>query len=135
MSYEYDLQILNNKIAECLAGNGEYDTLQALRREKTELLDRWHFQKIKSLREEISELETSQANLRETINQLEADKRELALDVELQALKTQKIREAHAEKNYQSHLKSIEFDENRKGLIELKNNLNELIKNKIEETI
>lgn len=131
----YELEQINQKIESVLSGNGSFDDLRTLEAQKRDILDRMHFDSIRELKDEIDRLESEQTTIRETIDRLEADKRELALDVEVAALKTQQIREQHGEVSSRAYLKHIALDDNRKAIITLRNNLETLIKNKIEETI
>jgi hypothetical protein len=131
----YALETINKSIAECLSGSGTYQDLQRFRAEKAEIEERAYFDRIQTIKGEISALEVQRQVDVETQKALELDLSIAALEVDRQAGILQEAREAHADINGRLLLMKFGFDNNRLTTNEKKAELNELIKNKITEQI
>jgi hypothetical protein len=131
----YALETINKSIAECLSGSGTYQDLQRFRAEKAEIEERAYFDRIQTIKDEISALEAQRQVDVETQKALELDLSIAALEVDRQAGILQEAREAHADINGRLLLMKFGFDNNRLTTNEKKAELNELIKNKITEQI
>lgn len=131
MSYQLDK--INEQIADCLSGSGGFDDLRRLQAEKADSLDREHFDKVQSLKDEIRALEAQRAADVETEKALQLDLQIAALEVDKQSEILLSAREAHADLNGQIFLKKISIDSNRKAINEKSAELNSLIKSKIAE--
>jgi hypothetical protein len=131
----YALETINKSIAECLSGSGTYQDLQRFRAEKAEIEERAYFDRIQTIKDEISALEAQRQVDVETQKALELDLSIAALEVDRQAGILQEAREAHADINGRLLLMKFGFDNNRLTTNEKKAELNDLIKNKITEQI
>jgi hypothetical protein len=131
----YALETINKSIAECLSGSGTYQDLQRFRAEKAEIEERAYFDRIQTIKDEISALEAQRQVDVETQKALELGLSIAALEVDRQAGILQEAREAHADINGRLLLMKFGFDNNRLTTNEKKAELNELIKNKITEQI
>jgi vacuolar-type H+-ATPase subunit I/STV1 len=131
----YDLEKINKSIAECLSGSGTYEDLQRFRAEKTDILDREHFDKVQAVKDEISALEAQRQTDNATEKALQLDLEIAALEVDKQAEILLSAREAHGEINGKLFLLRISDDSNKQAIKEKKAELDTLIQNKITEQI
>jgi hypothetical protein len=131
----YDLEKINKSIADCLSGNGDFDLLRELQASKADIIDRMHFDRIQTIKDEISALQAQRLVDVETQKALEFDLTNSAMEVDRIAGILQQAREAHADINGRLLLMKFGFDNNRLTTNEKKAELNDLIKNKITEQI
>jgi hypothetical protein len=131
----YDLEKINEAIAECLSGSGTYEDLQRFRAEKAEIEERAYFDRIQTIKDEIAALQAQRLTDSATEKALEFDLTNAAMEVDRQAGILQEKREIHADINGRLLLMKFGFDNNRLTTNEKKAELNDLIKNKITEQI
>ncbi len=131
----YDLEKINEAIAECLSGSGTYEDLQRFRAEKAEIEERAYFDRIQTIKDEIAALQAQRLTDSATEKALEFDLTNAAMEVDRQAGILQEKREIHADINGRLLLMKFGFDNNRLTTNEKKAELNDLIKNKITERI
>jgi hypothetical protein len=131
----YDLEKINKSIAECLSGSGTYEDLQRFRAEKAEIEERAYFDRIQTIKAEISALQAQRLADVETQKVLELDLQIASKELDKQAGILQEKREIHADINGRLLLMKFGFDNNRLTTNEKKAELNDLIKNKITEQI
>jgi hypothetical protein len=129
----YDLEKINSAIAECLSGSGNYEDLKLLRAEKAEIEEKAYFDLIQSLKTEISALQAQRLADVETQKVLELDLQIASKELDKQAGILQEKREIHADINGRLLLMKFGFDNNRLTTNEKKAELNDLIKNKVEQ--
>ncbi len=122
---------INEAIAECLSGSGNYEDLKLLRAEKADIEEKAYFDSVQSLKAEISALQAQRQADVETQKALELDLTNSAMEVDRQAGILQQVREAHADINGRLLLMKFGFDNNRLTTNEKKAELSELIANKI----
>jgi hypothetical protein len=127
----YQLTKINEAIAECLSGSGNYEDLKLLRAEKADIEEKAYFDSVQSLKAEISALQAQRQADVETQKALELDLTNSAMEVDRQAGILQQVREAHADINGRLLLMKFGFDNNRLTTNEKKAELSELIANKI----
>jgi hypothetical protein len=127
----YDLEKINKQIESCLAGEGSFDLLRMLQAQKADILDREYFNRIQTIKDEISALQAQRQADVETQKALELDLTNSAMEVDRQAGILQEKREIHADINGRLLLMKFGFDNNRLTTNEKKAELSELIANKI----
>ncbi len=131
----YDLEKINKQIESCLAGEGSFDLLRQLQAQKADILDRMHFDRIQTIKAEISTLQAQRLADVETQKVLELDLQIASKEVDKQAGILQQFRETHADINGRLLLMKFGFDNNRLTTNEKKAELSGLIANKITEQI
>jgi hypothetical protein len=129
----YALETINKQIAECLSGSGNYEDLKLLRAEKAEIEEKAYFDSIQSLKAAIQSLQAQRLVDVETQKALEFDLQIASKEVDRQAGILQQAREAHADINGRLLLMKFGFDNNRLTTNEKKAELQNLIKNKVEQ--
>jgi DNA gyrase/topoisomerase IV subunit A len=127
----YDLEKINKQIESCLAGEGSFDLLRMLQAQKADILDREHFDRIQTKKDEILALQAQRLADVETQKVLEFDLTNSAMEVDRIAGILQQAREVHADINGRLLLMKFGFDNNRLTTNEKKAELDDLIKTKI----
>jgi excinuclease UvrABC nuclease subunit len=129
----YDLEKINKSIADCLSGNGDFDLLRTLQAQKSDIIDRMHFDRIQTIKDEIAALEAQRLTDSATEKALQSDLEAAAYEVDRQAAILQTARENHGTLNGLMFLKATALQVNRESINEKKAELNDLIKNKLEQ--
>ncbi len=131
----YDLEKINKQIESCLAGEGSFDLLRTLQAQKSDIIDRMHFDRIQTIKDEIAALEAQRLTDSATEKALQSDLEAAAYEVDRQAAILQTARENHGTLNGLMFLKATALQVNRESINEKKVELQNLIRNKITEQI
>jgi hypothetical protein len=131
----YQIEKINSAIAECLSGSGNFDDLRQLQAQKADIIDRMHFDRIQTIKDEIAALEAQRLTDSATEKALQSDLEAAAYEVDRQAAILQEKRENHGTLNGLIFLKATALQVNRESINEKKAELSELIADKITEQI
>jgi hypothetical protein len=127
----YQIEKINSAIAECLSGSGNFDDLRQLQAQKADIIDRMHFDRIQTIKDEIAALEAQRLTDSATEKALQSDLEAAAYEVDRQAAILQEKRENHGTLNGLIFLKATALQVNRESINEKKAELSELIANKL----
>jgi hypothetical protein len=129
----YDLEKINKQIESVLAGNGSFDDLRTLEASRRDILDRQHFDRIQTIKDEISALEGQRLVDVAAEKELQSKLESASYEVDKQAAVLQTAREAHGTLNGLIFLKKTALDVGREAIRDKKAELNSLIQSKINE--
>ena len=130
----YDIEKLDNQIAECLK-DGTFDDLQRLKAEKAVLIDRRHFDNLQSLKQQIRSLEAQRVIDYDDLNGLQSELQAASLVVDEKAGILLEARREFAELEGKIYFKREAIDQNKTTIKEKKAELENLISEKITEQI
>jgi uncharacterized coiled-coil DUF342 family protein len=129
------LETINSQIAECLSGNGDFETLRSLEAQKKDVLDREHFERVQTIKAEIEDLEAQQVINRERVAELDVDRQLFAAQMNKLSLEIESLQENYSDCNGKIYLANSAIDTNRKAINEKKSELANLIQTKIKEQV
>lgn len=129
----YDIEKLDEQIAECLSGNGDFDLLQRLKAEKAELQEKAYFDSIQSLKQQIQALEAQRITDYGELNELQSEFQSNSKILDERAAALLEVRQARAEIEAKIYFKQTAIDGNKSDVKEKKIELGNLIKSRMEQ--
>jgi chromosome segregation ATPase len=129
----YDLQQLNEQIADTLSGNGDFEQLKRLEAQKRDILHRRHFERLGELREQIKQLRAERETAFLVRDDLQADLTESGNKINAIRAELESVEAGHRETTARLFYLDSTIDGNRKTIAEIERELDRTIKNKIKD--